>query len=157
MNYTESIIALRLTSYRKGISLKSGISSCLFFMCEQLSEAREGIRLEKSLGGLWTQRPAHPIADFKLGQACPRVTSSFRILRTGKISQPLMAHDAMQLLCHDEIIFLGIPSPDPFNILILSLLFCCIPTSKPWSTYKGLSLQALLISALMGLKNQWGA
>lgn len=39
MDYTESFIALRLTSCRKGISFKLGISSCLSFTCELLSSA----------------------------------------------------------------------------------------------------------------------
>lgn len=81
--------------------------------------AREWIRLERSLGGLWSQ-PCSPHGHIQF-QKSPRV----------EISRPLEARDATQLLCRGEIIFLGIPFPDKFNLLVPPFLFCCIPTSKP--------------------------
>lgn len=70
------------------------------------------------IAGEWIRRgalevsgpsPAHPTANFKLGQACPG--SSLRNLPRVEISQPLGAWDATQLLCHDENVFLGNPLP----------------------------------------------
>lgn len=73
----------------------------------------------RSLGGLWSQ-PCSPHGHIQF-QKSPWV----------EISRPLGARDATQLLCRGEIIFLGIPFPDKFNLLVPPFLFCCIPTSKP--------------------------